>query len=148
MRLLQRGYQMDGNAYLFLGSCPSDWVKSASAAYHAGISRTLVFLRGLADPQCHCRISRTLQPGRPAHDQYLPTPCILALSRCKSQDAKEHVRGCEGGQAISFEEGSFVNVEVEFTHSKVIDFDHSHNPPLTFSIRRAHDADRSHPKCT
>ena len=34
---------------------------------------------------------------------------------------QKHIRRRESGQAISFEEGSFVDVKVEFTHSKVID---------------------------
>ena len=45
-----------------------------------------------------------------------------AFQRLGESEIQNHIRRCEGGQAISFEEGSFVNVKVEFTHLKAIDF--------------------------
>ena len=68
-----------------------------------------------------------------------PFPAAHRSVGDRSLDVRGYIRGCKGGQAISFEEGSFVDVKVEFTHSKVIDFDHP--PPCSFP-----DANGSHPK--
>jgi hypothetical protein len=62
-----------------------------------------------------------------------PFPAAHRSVAGKSLDIQGHIRGCKGGQAISFEEGSFVDVKVEFTHSKVIDFDH---PQSTLFVPR------------
>ena len=68
--------------------------------------------------------------GSPGHDQYPPIPCTPTLSYRNFPGSQKYIRGREGRQAISSEEGSFVDVEVEFTHSKAIDFDHSDTSDL------------------
>lgn len=115
----------------------------------ASNARTLVSLQGLADPRCHYQISRTLQMGRPGHDRYLPIPCSPLLSHRKCSDVQGDIRGREGGQAICFEEGCIIDVEVEFTHSKVIGSDHSGTFPRPCSFAELlNDADGAHPKRT
>jgi len=104
----------------FWGHAPQTTLNQHQSFIRSVNARTLVSLLGLADPRCHYQILRILQMGCPAHDRHLPIPCNQSLSQRISSDAKRHVRRCEGRQAISFEEGCVANIEVEFTHSKVM----------------------------
>ena len=102
-------------------------------AYNPRGLRTLVPLRDPADPQCRYQILRSPRTGDPTHDQYLPIPCIQMLSHCNPRAPQGYPRWCEGGQPVSFEEGRFIDVKVEFAHSKaVIGLDHSDNPLCSF----------------
>ena len=110
----------------------------SSEVYPAYNLRTLVSLRSPVDPRYHYRRSRTLRMERPAHDWCLPTRYDALLSYCECL-GRNHIRGREGGQAISFEEGGVVNVKVEFAHSKAIDSRSSRTviyPSRPCSIRR------------